>query len=382
MVWNLFRRKRLKSPETDVRAANALGAESLPMQDTRAAIDELSQVVKNNPEAVEIYLALGSLYRSQGEIERAIQIRNSLIVRPGLDPKFKARAWFELGRDFRRGGFLDRAEDAFSKARELVGDNREIHLEMARLAAERSSFQDAADAYARLDQPLPRAHYLVRHAQECFRNGDEAHGTKALKQAVRAYPGSVEAWLETVVQAYRHGSASKVGSRLKQALEQVDPGIRFVLLEGLYQDVCKAEAMREREGSEGHDWASACSTKDVVEAVIPQLESLEPDVLLYYYGAELLLKNRDVDEAMRWFEKTLVLDPDFWLARLELFELSQAEQTLTKFFKQQLKFFMARAREVRRFYCGNCGLKRDTLFFICPRCRSWHSIKFRKDFSQ
>jgi len=380
--WKLFRRKKLRSPELGAQAANSVGAESLPMQDTRAAIEELSKVVKNDPEAVEIYLALGSLYRSQGEIERAIQIRNSLIVRPGLDSEFKARAWFELGRDFRRGGFLDRAEHAFGQARELIGDTEEIHLEMARLASERSSFQEAADAYARLDLPLPRAHYLVRHAQECYTAGDESHGHKALKKAVKAFPGSVEAWLEMVIQAYRRGSTAKVVSSLREGLEEVEPGIRFALLEGLYQDVVKAERMREQRVGDDHDWAGSCPTKELVEAVIPLLEELEPDVLLYYYGARLLLKNRDVDQAMSWFEKTLVLYPDFWLARLELFDLSQSEQTITKFFRQQLKFFMDRAREVRRFYCGNCGLKRDTLFFICPRCRSWHSIKFRKDFSQ
>lgn len=381
MVWKFFRSRKPKSPELDVQAANAVGAESLPMQDTRAAIQELSQVVKNDPEAVEIYLALGSLYRSNGEIERAIQIRNSLIVRPGLDPKFKARAWYELGRDFRRGGFLDRAEDAFGQARQLIGDTEDIHLEMARLSAERSSFPEAADAYGRLGLPLPRAHYLVRHAQECYAAGDESHGLKALKQAIKVYPGSVEAWLEMIVQAYRRGNVAKVGSLLKDALEQVDGSIRFVLLEGLLQDAERAEKSREN-GDEAGPWSKACSVKDLAKTVLPLLEGMEPDVLLYYFGAKLLLKNHDVDEAMSWLEKTLVLHPDFWLARLELFELSQAEQTFTQFFRQQLKFFMARAREVRRFYCGKCGLKRDTLFFVCPRCRSWHSIKFRTDFSQ
>jgi len=55
-------------------------------RDTQAAIAELAQVVKSNPDAVEIYLALGNLYRSHGEIERAVQIRHNLIVRPTLDP--------------------------------------------------------------------------------------------------------------------------------------------------------------------------------------------------------------------------------------------------------------------------------------------------------
>ena len=111
--------------------------------DTRAAIDELSQVVRNNSEVVEIYLALGSLYRSQGEIERAIQIRNNLIVRPGLATEFKARAYLELGQDFRRGGFLDRAAKALEQAERLGGRTAKLLLERARLAAQANAYEQA-----------------------------------------------------------------------------------------------------------------------------------------------------------------------------------------------------------------------------------------------
>ena len=76
-------------------------------RDTLAAIGELSRLVRDNPDLVEIYLALGNLYRAQGEIERAVHIRTSLMVRPGLEARVKARTLFELGRDYRRGG-LDR----------------------------------------------------------------------------------------------------------------------------------------------------------------------------------------------------------------------------------------------------------------------------------
>ncbi|MDY7001315.1 MAG: tetratricopeptide repeat protein, partial [Thermodesulfobacteriota bacterium] len=91
-------------------------------RDTMTAISELSRVAKNNPDAVEIYLALGNLYRSQGEIERAVQIRRNLIVRPRLDTKFKAKAWYELGLDYKRGGFVDRAVNAFEQAGKLSGN--------------------------------------------------------------------------------------------------------------------------------------------------------------------------------------------------------------------------------------------------------------------
>nr|WP_321514298.1 tetratricopeptide repeat protein [uncultured Pseudodesulfovibrio sp.] len=383
MVWQFFNRKKVSTFDENVRAAReAGGGVSLPVQDTRAAIEELSQVVKNDPEAVEIYLALGSLYRSQGEIERAIQIRNSLIVRPGLDRKFKARAWFELGRDFRRAGFLDRAEKAFLEARSLGQDPSAIHQEMARLAAERGDFEKAADSYGQLNLPLPQAHYLVRFALDRFSEGNNSQGHRALRHAIRAYPGAVEAWLEQIVQTYRTGNAGKVADVLGQALDHVAPDLRFVLFEGLFLAVNRAEKAKQTSFGEENEWSRVCSDEKLVHAILPIIERQDPDVLLLYYGAMMLLRIDDSENAQSWLEKSLMLLPDFWMARLELFELSRVDQTLTPFYKEQLTFFTDRARRVRRFFCRCCGLKRDQLFFNCPRCRSWHSIAFRTDISE
>ncbi len=381
MGWKLFNRKKAQSALLD-RVRMSGNGESPPVQDTRAAIEELSKVVQNDPEAVEIYLALGSLYRSQGEIERAIQIRNSLIVRPGLDREFKARAWFELGRDFRRAGFLDRAEKAFQEARSLGQDPISIHREMARLTAERGDYEKAAESYGQLDLPLPQAHYLVRLAKDRFSEGNSSQGNRALRHAIRAYPGSVEAWLEQMTQAYKTGNAAKIGDVLSQALEYLAPELRFVLFEGLLQALGQAEKARVNSFGEETEWSKACPDDKVVAVVVPIMESQEPDVLLLYYGAMLLLRVEDTDNARSWFEKALMLNADFWQARLELFDLSRAEQTLTPFFKEQLSFFLGRARRVRRFFCRHCGLKRDQIFFNCPRCHSWHSIAFRTDITE
>jgi len=381
MGWNIFNRKKAHSALLD-RVRLSGSGESPPVQDTRAAIEELSKVVQNDPEAVEIYLALGSLYRSQGEIERAIQIRNSLIVRPGLDREFKARAWFELGRDFRRAGLLDRAEKAFYEARSLGQAPISIHKEMARLTAERGDFEKAAESYGQLGLPLPQAHYMVRLAKDRFTEGNISQGNRALRHAIRAYPGSMEAWLEQMTQVYKSGNAGKIGDILAQALDHLAPELRFVLFEGLLLALEQAEKARVNSFGEETEWSKACPDEKVVEVVVPIIETQEPDVLLLFYGAMLLLRIEDTDNARSWLEKALMLDADFWQARLELFDLSRADQTLTPFFKEQLSFFLGRARRVRRFFCRHCGLKRDQIFFNCPRCHSWHSIAFRTDITE
>ncbi|MGE4556449.1 MAG: tetratricopeptide repeat protein [Desulfovibrionaceae bacterium] len=348
-------------------------------QDTWAAIDELSQVVKNNPEAVEIYLALGNLFRSQGEIERAVQIRNSLIVRHGLDPALKARAWYQLGRDFRRGGLLDRALSAFEQARNLAGDKPSILLEMARLAADSGEFETAADYYQTLGRPLEQAHYLVMQARELRKNDESsapAKGRKLIQRALKAYPGSVEAWIELVVHVFLGGDEQEFSSMISEALDRVEPRLRFLLLEGLIQ-VCPPREQADWPPVEAPDASALGDHHRMLLSAVDAIETCEPDVVLMFYAAWMLLLCGLESQARVWLEKCLMLQHDFWLARVELFSLARREQALTPSFNTQLDYFIDRARGLKRFVCSACGLKRESIFFLCPKCSTWHSIVFR-----
>lgn len=339
---------------------------SLSSQDTLAAIVELSGAVRNNPDAVEIYLALGNLFRSQGEIERAIHIRNTLIARPRLAPQLKSRALYELGLDYKRGGFYDRAQQALSQARKIVGDDPAILTELARLAAESGHYEQAARHYSLLEKPLQEAHYQTLLAQEAWRKGERSISRKWLQKALRVYPASVEAWLEKAVHAYDHGYWKELGEICDQALDYIEPRLGFALLEGLLR-----HAHPESEMTPLFPPEMAAHLLPVLEGQAP------PDLLLYYYGGRLAQGTRDYRTARTWYEKSLLLDPQFWPARLELLALSQDDQQLTADFETQLRYLLDRAMHVKRFVCGQCGLKRESHFFVCPRCQSWHSITFR-----
>ena len=368
-------------------------------QDTLAAISELSQVVKNNPDAVEIYLALGNLYRSQGEIERAVHIRNSLIVRPGLDPRLKAKAWYELGRDYKRGGMVDRALAAFEEARKIWGNSEILDRELARLAAESGEHERAARYYEQLGQTVPQAHHLVRLARQALASGDDSAAKKWLNKALKVCPGAVEAWQVRLSNACRGGNWSNFGSLLKEAMTDIEPGLRFLLLESLFEDVGAFSPVPTKkadgsapippvsDGSPDFPALPGAKTAEVpalftelARQMLPVLEQQPAELLLDYYAAWLLIRCGERDKAKYALEKTLVMRPDFWPARLELLALTMHEQPFAPVFKVQLEFFLGEARRVGRFLCGHCGFKRDKTFFCCPKCRSWYSIAFRTEF--
>jgi len=59
------------------------------------AIEEFTKSVQLNSDTIETYVALGNLYRSKGDIERAIRIRQTIILRPNIDEQTKIMALVE-----------------------------------------------------------------------------------------------------------------------------------------------------------------------------------------------------------------------------------------------------------------------------------------------
>ena len=77
------------------------------------AIEAFIEVVKVDPQTVELHFALGSLFRRRGEVDRAIRMHQNLVERVDLEEEQKLAALFELAQDYLKAGLLDRAEELF-----------------------------------------------------------------------------------------------------------------------------------------------------------------------------------------------------------------------------------------------------------------------------
>lgn len=79
------------------------------------AIEAFVDVIKVEPQTIELHFALGNLFRRRGEIMRAIKMHQSLLERDDLDEEQKLYTLFEIAQDYLKAGLLDRAEESFSK---------------------------------------------------------------------------------------------------------------------------------------------------------------------------------------------------------------------------------------------------------------------------
>ena len=97
------------------------------------AIQLFTQMAEVNRDTVETHLALGSLFRRRGEVDRAISLHQNIISKRNLDEQQRTMALLELGEDYMRAGLFDRAEKLFS---ELVERNIQTPSALSNLPKE------------------------------------------------------------------------------------------------------------------------------------------------------------------------------------------------------------------------------------------------------
>jgi lipopolysaccharide biosynthesis regulator YciM len=91
------------------------GLNFLINQQPDKAIEAFIEVVKVDPQTVELHFALGNLFRRRGEVERAIRMHQNLVDRSDLATEQRVSALYELAQDYLKAGLLDRAEEMFLK---------------------------------------------------------------------------------------------------------------------------------------------------------------------------------------------------------------------------------------------------------------------------
>ena len=107
--------KQLLSESRSLPLSYFKGLNFLLNEQPDKAIEAFIEVVKVDPQTIELHFALGSLFRRRGEVERAIRMHENLLERADLVPEQKMTALYELAQDYLKAGLLDRAEEFFSK---------------------------------------------------------------------------------------------------------------------------------------------------------------------------------------------------------------------------------------------------------------------------
>ena len=127
-----------------------LGLNFLVSNQIDLAIEELAQAASLDADALEVHMILGNLYREKGQVGKAITVHQALLQRSRLTRLEHAYVLLCLGLDYKRGGFVDRALDAFNEVLRLDPKNEYALVNLQKLHEEQHQWIEAYDTRQRL----------------------------------------------------------------------------------------------------------------------------------------------------------------------------------------------------------------------------------------
>ncbi len=337
------------------------GVQYILSNDHDQAIEQFTKSVQVDSETIETYVALGNLYRSKGDIERAIRIRQSIILRPNIEPQIKLGALFDLGVDYRKGGFLNRALETFLKVAEKDASNVETLEEIERIYEELKDWENAyrtRQKIARLakgSHPHILAHQLVESGKACVEKEEFGRARSFFMKALSIDPDCIDAHLHLGDLYFQKQEYKKAVLQWKKVGE-VAPQFTFL-------------AYRRLEGA----YAKMSNLK-LVEAFLRESAHMHPDAFTYLALARYLHNETDWEGALRELENALRLAPSFWEARRFKGEILLAQGRVEEALDAYRELLGYLQIPYLRFQCSQCGYEPADLQWQCPQCRYWDTI--------
>src|ERR1700739_91821 len=183
-----FDRRRARESPHYILGLNFLVANQIDL-----AIDALVKAANLDPNALEVHMILGNLYREKGQVGKAITVHQSLLQRPRLNKLEHAYVLLCLGLDYKRGGFVDRALEAFNEVLRLDPTNSYALVNLQKLHEEQHQWSDAYDTRQRLSK-LTHTESKNESILAFLENeiGLEAMRRKDYAEAIRRFDGAID----------------------------------------------------------------------------------------------------------------------------------------------------------------------------------------------
>ena len=327
------------------------------------AIEVFIQLLEVDNETVETHLALGSLFRRRGEVDRSIRIHQNLIARPTLTPQQRAQALFELGQDYLRAGLFDRAETLFAELVDTGPHTEPALWYLIDIYQQEKDWDKAIFTARRLEARTGKdlkptiAQYYCELAEQAYHQGDVSQVLKLLKRAISADRQCVRASLlqgEVELSSNNYRDALKAFKRV----EQQNPEFLSEMMHPLVETYRKLERM-----DEGIEY---------LQHIVTQHDSISVMLTL----ADLIVERQGEKAAVDFLTDCLRRRASV-RAMDRLIELNldnPNEEVRDKL--QVLKDVTEQLLLNRPLYkCQSCGFSGKTLHWQCPSCREWNTVK-------
>jgi len=319
------------------------------------AIDVFIDLLEVDDETIEIHLALGTLFRQRGEVEKSIRIHQNLIARPQISQETRFSVLNELGLDYMRAGLLDRAESIYLELESVAPHEVSAIKQLVAIYQQEKEWLKSIDYTLKLENisgtktPKVLAHLHCEFAS-LYQHEDITQATSHLKKALNIEPQCVRAniiFAEIAITRSDHKRA------LKYLMNIVSQDPRFVPVYLTMFIDCLDQLGRRKQKLR----------------FLNELQLSDTSSLVLGKFIEALRGEKGDEEALRFIHEKVLNTPQ--KKHLKLYAklvLSQPVQDETKFLCEAITQLND---DVSSFQCTSCGFTSTHLNWCCPSCKQW-----------
>jgi lipopolysaccharide biosynthesis regulator YciM len=358
--------KDLLSESTAVPESYFQGLNFLLNEQQDKAIEAFIEVVKIDPQTVELHFALGSLFRRRGEVDRALRMHHNLVDRADLDDNQRQLAIFELAQDYLKAGILDRAERLFRELEKSSYAKPALEFLLELFQKERDWLKAIAVSQqlagvSGVSYGKQAAFFYCELATEEIAAGNLAGARAHLLQALADCPASVRASI-MLGDMELEGGKTEQAITLWQGVETQDAQYLPLVAERLL--IAYRELDREAEGiALLRNYLIKYHAIDTLNVVFDGILKYEGSASAYQLVRDELERNPTL----------LGLDK---LLEARLLEVSLDRRADIELVKDLVH---KRTRNLAMYHCGHCGFKARKFYWHCPACQAWDSYAPKRD---
>lgn len=329
------------------------------------AIEAFIEVVKVDPQTVELHFALGSLFRRRGEVDRALRMHHNLVDRADLDDDKRQHAIFELAQDYLKAGILDRAESLFRELESTSYAKQSLEFLLELFQKEHDWLKAIAvtqrlAAVSGQSYSKQAAFFYCELASDEIAGGDPVAAREHLQQALQDDPNAVRATMmlgDLLLSEGKHEEAINLWKNIEAQDAQYLPLVAERLL-STYQSL-----NREADGiALLREYLSKYHSLDLMNVVFTGVLKNEGPAAAYQLVRDDLERNPTLLGLDKLLEARLLEVPAGMRADIELVK----------------DLVHKRTRNLAMYQCDHCGFKARQFYWHCPACQAWGSYSPRR----
>jgi lipopolysaccharide assembly protein B len=340
------------------------GLNYLVNEQPERAMEVFMRYNSRDPSAVDIQIALGSLYRRRGDVTRAIQIHQDVLELPSLSRDQQGFVFLALAEDYLRAGLLDRAE---TLCRELIRLN--VHqidaysflLDIYQQLHDWGRAIDVVEQLERLGVSNLRhqaAHFHCEKAESAMQSDQWHEANDQLRISLACDPNCVRASLLL-------GDLMAKQGNLAQALHE------YLRIESQDFDLFIEALDRIQHCYE--QLGRIDQFVQFLETLVERTHHSRPTLLLY----DILRVQRSEAEAHDALVHAMARHPTLRGGERLLTEQKGLDAATIKTFQVLNQLLQALLRERPRYQCSHCGFSGQLMHWQCRGCKRWGGIRPR-----